>query len=484
MEGQLFVHVAAFGAAIGGTALATPIVRRVAIRLGWLDRPHGHKTHDAPVPLLGGVAVYIGLVLGALVAHTLDPRLFFDQEFELFAALAGGLVVLALGTVDDMRDLGPLPKLLIQTGAAIPLAIACGGLPFLSNPFGGEPLALGFLSIPIAVLWIVGLTNALNLIDGLDGLAVGVATICATTLLLNIWPETGIYSILAVTLFGASLAFLRFNFPPARIFLGDGGAFVLGFALAAASLGGFRKGTTLVTLLVPLVALGLPILNTALALARGIRLRRSPLRAHRDHLHDRLVRIGLAPRAAVLLLYAITGYLGGVALALRDVTPDLVLRFAFVAAGAAIIGLRALVFVERRLLQSRNEAASATGEPGDGSGDVGEPLLVLCEAQGLAREGFSPALALGDPGTLGRLFPIDDQRVAILLSREHAESRQPEDAVRRWIALSQPRQTWRVQTLAGTKIGSTDASARPARRRRPGTPAGNAWREPSRGVNP
>ena len=486
LEGEmgetLFLHTIAVIAACIGSMLFTPVVRRIAIALKWFDHPRGHKTHDRPVPLLGGAAVYCALLVSLVVAYAFSPEIFHEHLLELSAVLGGALIVLTLGVVDDLHDISPLPKLVVQVFAALPLAVTYGGLSVISNPLGGEPLNLGPFAIPLAVLWIVGLTNALNLIDGLDGLAVGVTTICAVTLLLNLVPDGGVLSIIAITTAGASIGFLVFNFPPARIFLGDGGAFLIGFLLAAVSLGGFRKGTTLVTLLVPLVALGIPLLNTSLALLRGIRLRESPLRAHRDHLHDRLVRIGLSPRAAVLIIYAVTAYLGGIALSLRDVPPDLVLRFAFVAAGAGIIGIRALSFVENRLALAKLESAEREATMLQDS----DSMLILCEVDRNAEDEVDSLVPNGlEHSTatyhsdIGSLFSIDAHRIAIVPNQELAASPQREQEVHEWISLVQPKKRWVVKTIREAK-NRTSATMQPRSLNHETT----KWNAPSGGALP
>jgi len=285
----------------------TPVARRLALRLGAIDQAGARKIHGRPVPRLGGLAV-VGaffLALSLLAAFDQGTRDLVSANRDLTAALLlGGLVIAALGLHDDLHGASPGTKLLVEFAVASLIYAADCRVDLVALPFL-EPIALGWLDFPVTLLWIVGVTNALNLIDGLDGLAAGVAAVAAAaTGLLAFVSGNPLVVLLAAALAGAALGFLRHNFNPASIFLGDTGSLFLGFMLGALSLKVHHESTAAVGLLASVLVLGLPLVDTTLAVVRRA-LRGAPLfRADREHLHHRLLAIGLSHRGAVLVLYA------------------------------------------------------------------------------------------------------------------------------------------------------------------------------------
>lgn len=295
------------GVAIVVAALATPLVSRLAQALNVIDRPNERKVNlRAQVPLMGGLAVALGCAVGmAAGLLLLGEDDVASRRLEGF--LLGASLLLAIGAWDDRWGLRASPKLIVQVAAAA-VAFHFGfQIDFIREPFTGTgfdlPVWLAWLATTV---WIVAVTNAVNLIDGLDGLATGLGAIIATTLTLICWQAgqpAGV--IIGVALVGALIGFLPFNFSPARIFLGDTGALFIGYALALLAIAGYRKAA-LLTFIVPLLALAVPLLDTGLSILRRIKNKRPIFDADRMHMHHRLLRSEGSQRAAVLSLYFLT----------------------------------------------------------------------------------------------------------------------------------------------------------------------------------
>ena len=298
------------------TLALTPVVMTLARRAGALDHPGPRRIHREPVPTMGGVAFVVAVLGVAWLARLLPgPARELDLRPLLGLTLAA-FPLLLLGLVDDLRGAGPWTKLAVQACAALVLVHFGYGVPLLTNPFGA-PISLGFLSGPLAVVWVLLVVNAINLIDGLDGLASGVVLIAAATLWWVGRTHTDFYVMfIASLLIGSTLGFLRWNFPPARVFMGDTGSHFLGLTLAAASLLENRKETAAVTLLFPLVALGVPIADSLLAFVRRLGSGRHVFHADREHIHHRLLALGLSPRSALLVLWGVCAVFGGTAVVL------------------------------------------------------------------------------------------------------------------------------------------------------------------------
>ncbi len=317
---------------------ATPVARRVAPRLGWVDEPSARKLHRRATPLLGGVAIYLAFVV-ALVLF--GERFYVRQVVGIFV---GATVVSLMGLWDDRRHLAAGVKLLVQMAAA-GLLIATGvRVQMFRNPW---------LDVPVTFLWVVGITNALNLLDNMDGLAGGVAAIAAGHFTL-LAAMSGQYLVgaLAAALLGACLGFLLYNFNPARIFMGDSGSLFLGFLLAALGIKlRFPENAPIVTWMVPVLVLAVPIFDTTLVFISRLRRGVNPLTTPgKDHTSHRLVQLGLTQREAVMVLYLAAGVSGELAMFVAQA--DLVTGY-FLGGLAALFGLWALWQLEARFTPGR-----------------------------------------------------------------------------------------------------------------------------------
>lgn len=287
-----------FGIAFIVSLIATPLVSRLAFRVGALDKPNKRKVHDRIMPRLGGLAVFFGFLASA--------SFLLGEGSRVAGLLAGGTVILLLGVADDIRGITPKTKLIGQTLAAIIVVFSGIQIQFLNNPFNGY-FYLGMLGVPFTIFWIVAVTNAVNLIDGLDGLASGVSTIALITfaIIASLMGQPTV-SLLSIALAGAVLGFLRYNFFPAKIFLGDSGSMFLGFMVSVLAVFGLLKGVTLVAFVVPIVVLGVPIFDTCFAIFRRYCEHKPIFQADKKHIHHRLLSRGLSHRATVLVIYGIS----------------------------------------------------------------------------------------------------------------------------------------------------------------------------------
>ncbi len=338
--------IASFAVGLVTALVATPCVARLARATGIVDRPNERKVNVRPnMPLLGGLAVALGffvaLAIGALLADTALPL-----RGHMEGLLFGSVLLLLLGVWDDRVGLAAAPKFAVQVAAAL-IAIAYGfRLEYLTNPVSGDtfyfPTWLVWL---VTALWIVGVTNAMNLIDGLDGLAAGVGAIIAATLTVVCWQAGHVLGVvIGVALVGSLLGFLPFNFWPARIFLGDTGALYLGYSLALLSLESYRQATVL-TFLVPLLALAVPILDTGLSILRRLRGHAGVFHADKQHMHHRLLEVEGSQRGAVLSLYFLTSCFCVIAMSFTKLEGWVALVFLFAVVLLTIRLLRNLGFV-------------------------------------------------------------------------------------------------------------------------------------------
>ncbi len=287
--------------------LLTPYVKHFAEHVGAMDVPRdGRRVHDHPIPRMGGLAIFLGFVLSMLV--------FAEMSTQIMGMLIGAVIVAAMGGIDDIVNLNAWVKLAAQILAAW-VAIRCGIVfDAVSNPIifsETTTIQVGFLAIPLTFLWIVGCTNAVNLIDGLDGLAVGVSAISSFTMLLVaiVVAEPNTAVILAA-LTGACLGFMPYNLNPAKIFMGDVGSQLLGYILATASIMGMFKFHAIITFLVPVLAMAVPLADTTAAFVRRIVHGQSPFHADKKHLHHKLLAMGLSQKQAVAALYSLSAVLG------------------------------------------------------------------------------------------------------------------------------------------------------------------------------
>ena len=298
----------AFLAALAFSLVATPLMRTFARRVGALVYPNARSVHKIPIPHLGGVAIYLSSVAAMLLSHPLDTT-------AEYALIFGGLVILAVGVIDDVVTLKPWQKALGQVlsgGVVIAIGVS---ISFLTNPFSGALNVLGFLAVPLTLMWVVSFENLVNLSDGLDGLAAGIVAITATVIVFASY-KAGAYGIppAAAAIAGSVLGFLPYNFHPASIFMGDAGAMYLGLALAVLSVQGLVKSAVFMSVLAPLLTLMVPISDTAFAIVRRKLSGQAVLQADHDHLHHRLLELGLGQRNAVLSIYLVSLLFGGLGL--------------------------------------------------------------------------------------------------------------------------------------------------------------------------
>lgn len=279
----------------------TPYIKKLAFKIGAIDKPDSRRVHTRIMPRLGGLAIYIGFLLAAIASLELTK--------DIVGILLGGTIIVIVGVLDDKYQLAAKVKLLGQILAACVLVAFGIQIEWVNNPFGGY-FYLEYFSIPITVFWIVSFTNVVNLIDGLDGLAAGVGAIASLTVGLVAW-QFGYYhiAVLSAALCGSIIGFLRYNFNPASIFMGDTGSMFIGYTMAAISVYGAVKTAATIALFVPAIALGLPIMDTAFAILRRYSNGRPIFSPDKGHLHHRLLDRGFNQKEAVLLMYGITAAL-------------------------------------------------------------------------------------------------------------------------------------------------------------------------------
>lgn len=292
--------------------MLTPVAKKIAYLVGAIDVPKdSRRVHTKPIPRMGGLAIYASFIICMFLFSDID----FNKQLGIFF---GSSLLVIMGMIDDTKPMRASVKLVVQLIAALILVKFGFRVEFLTNFFvNSEYIFFTKLSVPVTVVWIIGITNTVNLVDGLDGLATGIATIAALTLAYVAYVNGNIsIAILTLMLAGASLGFLPYNFNPASIFMGDTGAYFLGFVLAAISIEGTLKGTTALTLIVPVLALGLPIFDTTFAIVRRA-IRNKPIfEADKGHFHHRLLHIGLGQKRAVLTLYLISILMGATAISI------------------------------------------------------------------------------------------------------------------------------------------------------------------------
>jgi len=292
----------------------TPFIKTLAVKVNAIDIPKdGRRVHNKPIPRLGGLAILTGFIM-ALIYYLVMVGLGDTEVFngKILGLLLGIIIIEIAGVWDDIKPIRAWTKLIFQIVAAAVVVGFGVRIEGLTNPFIADGfIELGVWSIPITMIWIVGITNAINFIDGLDGLADGVATISSISLLfIAIYLNQPQTIVLAAALAGATLGFLPFNFNPAKIFMGETGSAFLGFTLGTISIMGLVKTYTAIAIVVPLIVLGLPIFDTAFAIIRRVLSGRSPMQADRGHLHHRLVDSGLSQKQSVIILYIVSAFLG------------------------------------------------------------------------------------------------------------------------------------------------------------------------------
>ncbi len=284
--------------------LVTPVIMKLSWKVDAIDFPgDARRVHTKPTPRLGGLAIYIAFVVAGLFTMSF-------KQTSMKGILLGATLIVVVGIIDDIYNLSAKLKLIGQIAAA-GILVACGiKVQLITNPLGGM-FILGKYAIPATIFWVVGITNTLNFIDGLDGLAAGVAAIAAFTIMLvNLSLSQTNSALVMALLAGSAVGFLPYNFNPAKIFMGDTGAMFLGFVLAAQAIEGTVKSATAIALIVPILALGLPIFDTTYAIFRRFINGKPLMEADKGHVHHRLLAIGLTQRQAVLYMYIISISLG------------------------------------------------------------------------------------------------------------------------------------------------------------------------------
>lgn len=302
----MYKYLVPFLAAFVMTFLQMPFTIKFAKKKGFLDVPKDNRrVHKKPIPVGGGIAMVISVSILMLF--------FLPINKGLVLTIIASLIIAISGLYDDKKGLSPKLKFIFQILAAVILIIAGMKIEFVTNPFDSNDalLILNMLSIPVTIFWVCGITNTINLIDGLDGLASGVSMICAISMFF-ITYNMGRYdvSLVCALVAGACLGFLPFNFNPAKIFMGDTGALYLGFMLSYISISGFLKQAAILMIFVPVLILGVPVFDTAFAMVRRKLSGKSMVEADKGHLHHRLLKMGLNQRQTVVILYSISAIFG------------------------------------------------------------------------------------------------------------------------------------------------------------------------------
>ncbi len=352
------IYAAAFGASLVLVLLLTPLARRLALWLDAIDMPHDRKVHENPTPTLGGVAIFLAVIVSLLLCKFLvtwsstlaRPQGMVDalSSYQLLGIVLAATFIAVLGAVDDMRHLSPWMKLAGQVMAALVLVSFGVEISTLALPRGNviDLTASPILSMLLTIVWMVAFTNVINLIDGLDGLAAGIALISAAAFFVygtrvGADPSTLQAMVISAAVGGACLGFLRYNFNPASIFMGDSGAQFLGFVLGAISIQGILKRTAVATLFTPIIILAVPIIDTGLAILRRARKGKPIHHADKEHIHHRLLYIGHTQRQAVLIIYLWTAVLTGIALSLEFVASKTVVLI--------LLGIGLVIFIATTL---------------------------------------------------------------------------------------------------------------------------------------
>ncbi|MCF0154290.1 MAG: undecaprenyl/decaprenyl-phosphate alpha-N-acetylglucosaminyl 1-phosphate transferase [Veillonella sp.] len=318
------------------TLAVTPLVSKLAVKIGAIDKPDARKVHHGAIPRLGGLAIFAGYIISLVYSF---PH---EQNHDLLGLVLGTIILVAVGIWDDVKQIEPKTKLMGQIIAAAVLCAYGIRVDFINLPWGGT-LFLHYWSVPLTIFWIVGFTNIVNLIDGLDGLAAGISGIaCLVVSIVLINMGQVALGCAALALAGSICGFLRYNFNPAKIFMGDTGSMLLGYTVAAISVMGAVKTAAVAALAVPAIVLGLPILDTLFAIVRRKISGRPIFKPDKGHVHHRLLAQGLSQKQAVLLMYGVTAFLGGIAVIVAEVN-------AWVGAAVVLVLFIISIFVARRL---------------------------------------------------------------------------------------------------------------------------------------
>lgn len=324
----------------------TPLIRKMALKFEIYAKPNHRTIHKDIVPLLGGVAIFASYIVGFGIIAAFPSPYLTELIRESFIFLIGGTLILFLGIYDDIRGADSYQKFSVQILAALIVIMSGYKVSTIILPFTGV-ISLGILSIPFTMLWIVGITNAINLIDGLDGLAAGISFGAACVMMaVSLWSGNLASAFPAAILASSLAAFLFFNFNPAKIFLGDSGSLFIGFMLACFSINGTFRESSAVAMLAPIIVLGIPITDTLLAFTRRVRRGVHPFRADKEHIHHRLMNLGLNHRQVVLLMNGISWFWGIIALVIFLSNDANVLFLLLFIPAILIYGLKKLGFAQ------------------------------------------------------------------------------------------------------------------------------------------
>jgi UDP-GlcNAc:undecaprenyl-phosphate GlcNAc-1-phosphate transferase len=346
---QVVTILAAVLAAMAISFVLTPLVKRLAIRWGFVDIPKDERRmHHKPIPTIGGLAIFLAFLIVTLWMS--------DISRQLLGMLGGSLVIVLLGIIDDKYDLNAKLKFVVQILAAcIPVSQGCV-IRYISQPFqlfGSSYLNLHVLAVPVTILWIVAITNAVNFIDGLDGLSVGICSIsCLSMGIIALTVGQSSEALILGALLGACLGFLPYNFNPAKIFMGDTGATFLGFMLACLSVSGLFKLYTVISFAVPILVLGVPLFDIFFACLRRMWHHVSPMHPDRSHIHHRLIDAGFNQRQSVTILYVVASLLGVLAVL---VSTSGAAKALMVLVAVIVVGIIALALLTRSEQQKQEQ---------------------------------------------------------------------------------------------------------------------------------
>ncbi|MCU0524280.1 MAG: undecaprenyl/decaprenyl-phosphate alpha-N-acetylglucosaminyl 1-phosphate transferase [Elainella sp. Prado103] len=329
-------HLLAFSIAGLAVLRIVPVVQSVALKQGWVDRPDARKMHHRPIVRTGGVAICVGTFCSLITIWILQgfSNLSIAETTEIWVVLGGSFSFFVIGLADDLLGLAPITRLVMQVGVASYVWWAGVQIEFVTVPTLGI-VQLGWLSLPLTVIWLTGVVNAINWMDGLDGLASGVSGIAAITIfVICLFTNQPVAAVLIAALAGSLLGFLYYNFNPAQIFMGDGGSYFIGFMVAGVSVIGLVKSAIATAVLLPFVILAVPILDMSAVILTRLWHRRSPFTADNRHLHHRLLQAGLSHRSTVYVIYALAWWTGSFAMAFAGIPNSL----AIVASATGLLG--------------------------------------------------------------------------------------------------------------------------------------------------
>ena len=363
----------AFILALAISFACTPAVRMLAIKIKAVDVPKDNRRmHKVPIPRMGGLAIFAGFLVSVLF--------FVPLGNEFRSILIGALILVVLGIIDDIVALKPRTKFAGQIIAALIPALSGVSIHGIVNPFvPGQYSTLGIFSIPFTLIWIVGITNAVNFIDGLDGLACGVSAIATVTMFIIavLFGETYI-ALMMAALAGACLGFLPYNMNPAKIFMGDTGSMFLGYILATVSIQGLFKFYAVISFAVPFILLGLPIFDTGFAIVRRLLKGQSPLQADRGHVHHRLIDLGFDQKQSVAILYTFSALMGLTAVILARTNESKLIILAIAVLVCFFLAMSLMSFEKRHRAEEqaqleRIQKAAMEKEASEDTTDEGDP---------------------------------------------------------------------------------------------------------------